>query len=305
MEAAKLAKTDLTTELVKEFTELQGIVGGLYARAQFAGEHTEAIAQAIYWQYMPAAVTDAIPPTPEGQLLGLADRFGTIVDMFGIGLAPTGSKDPYALRRAANAVVKILAVGGLPLTVRDLLAAAGGSSETQAAVLAFFEERLSFYLREVAGLRADVVNAVLLAGSHDVADAQARGNALQAVRGSDDLAAISAAWKRTKNILRQAGNPAGATVQEALLRETAEQALWHAVSALLPEVEALRKRGEYTQALERIAKLRPQVDAFFDTVMVMAEEPEVRANRLALLSVLVGQLGRIADFSEIAPGAAE
>ncbi|HLJ77633.1 MAG TPA: glycine--tRNA ligase subunit beta, partial [Acidobacteriaceae bacterium] len=183
-QATGLAKTDLTTELVKEFTELQGIVGGLYARAQ---GQAEAVAQAIYWQYSPGAVEDPIPPTIEGQVLGIADRIQTIVAMFGIGLEPTGSKDPYALRRAANAIVKILAETGLPLMISDLLASAPDtiSAATREKLTAFFRERLEFWLREVRGFAYDVVNAVLAAGTDDVRDAIARAEALAEVRGSE------------------------------------------------------------------------------------------------------------------------
>lgn len=306
--ASTLAKTDLTTELVKEFTELQGVVGGLYARAQAAvgDAHGEAVAQAIYWQYMPSAIGDAIPPTAEGQVLGLSDRIGTVVDMFGIGLAPTGSKDPYALRRAANAIVRILAGAGLPLTLSDLLDAAGAEEPARTGVSAFLEERLSFYLRDFDGLPADVVSAVLAADAARVADAEARARALASVRGSEDFAAIAAAWKRTRNILSQAGTGAHMQrqVAEDLLHEDAERALWKAVSALAPEVEKLRAQGAYVAALERIAALRPHVDRFFDTVMVMAEDRRLRENRLTLLATIVRELGRIADFSEIAQGAA-
>ncbi len=193
--AVRLAKTDLTAELVKEFTELQGIVGGLYARAQGLGE---AVAQAIYWQYSPAAIEDPIPPTVEGQILGIADRFQTIEAMFSIGLEPTGSKDPFGLRRAANGIVKILADSALPLTLSDLF------QEKSQKLIAFFRERVEFYLRDVCGFAYDVVNAVLAAGYDDIRDAIARAEALTAVRGSEDFIAISASFKRMKNILRQA-----------------------------------------------------------------------------------------------------
>ncbi len=296
--AAELAKVDLTTELVKEFTELQGIVGGLYARA--AGER-EAVAQAIYHQYTPAAVTDPIPPTVEGQLLGLADRIGTIVDLFALGLEPSGSKDPYALRRQANAVVKILAVAKLPLTLTELL---DGAENTAADVRAFLRERLSYYLQDVAKLPADAVHAVLAAGFDDVPDAQARAEALAQVRGSEDLQAVSAAWKRTKNILRQAEEKnieRSRAIDYALLTEEPERALAEAVAELIPRVEAFRAERSYRAALESIATLRPVVDRFFDTTMVMAEDERLRANRLALLDGIVRELGRIADFSELAP----
>ncbi len=301
IKAVGCARTDLTTELVKEFTELQGIVGGLYARAQGLGE---TVAQAIYWQYSPAAVEDPIPPTVEGQVLGLADRIQTMVAMFGIGLEPTGSKDPFALRRAANAIVKILAESGLPLTISDLLCAvpSEGGPEIREKLLAFFRERLEFYLRDVRGFAYDVVNAVLAAGCEDVRDAIARAEALAAVRGSEDLAAISAAFKRIKNILRQAtekGIAAGATVQSNLLQEPAEQALCAEAEKLAPVVEDLRRRGEYRHALERIATLRPHVDLFFDKVMVMVVDEIVRRNRLALIAQVLSGFSSIADFSEL------
>jgi len=307
--AVELAKVDLTTELVKEFTELQGIVGGLYVRHKtLPGDvEQEAVAQAIYWQYMPASVTDRTPPTIEGQLLGLADRIGTIVDMFGIGLAPSGSKDPYALRRAANAVIKILAVSKLPIRFNDLLACVA-NGESAANVFAFLEERLNFYLREIAKLPADVVNAVLAAGIDSILDAQARAEALAQVRGSENMSAISAAWKRTKNILRQASEKqlsVAAQVEPALLADEGERALWQAVDELLPSVEAFRSAQDYRGALEAIATLRPYVDRFFDQTMVLVEDPALRGNRLALLQRIVGELGRIADFSELSPPSGE
>jgi glycyl-tRNA synthetase beta chain len=212
---------------VKEFTELQGIIGGLYIRAQWQqkgyAEHNATIADAIYCQYIPASMEDAIPATAEGQLLGLADRIQTIVSMFGIGQAPTGSKDPFALRRSANAIVKILAESNLPLTLRDVLESYTGevqidqsgviisvprdidSDQTMTAVSAFLRERLHFYLKDVRGFAYDVVNAVLAAGADDVRDAIARAEALTSGRVAPTISrAISAAFKRIKNILRQA-----------------------------------------------------------------------------------------------------
>lgn len=305
LKAVELAKTDLTTELVKEFTELQGIVGGLYARAQGLGE---SVAQAIYWQYSPAAVEDPIPPTVEGQVLGIADRVQTIVAMFSIGLEPTGSKDPYALRRAANAIVKILAETGLPLVRADLFRAvpAEVSEETQKALAAFFEERFIFWLREMRGFGYDVLNAVVAVRSDNMRDAIARAEALTAVRGSEDLAAIAAAFKRIKNILRQAeekgilqaGQETGA-VNTQLLTDPAERALRDEATRLAPVVEDLGGRGEYRQAMEKIATLRPHVDLFFDKVMVMVDDTAVRSNRLALIGDVLGSFSRIADFAEL------
>ena len=278
---------------------LQGIVGGLYARAQGLGE---TVAQAIYSQYTPASTEDAIPATVEGQILGLADRFQTIAAMFAIGLEPTGSKDPFALRRAANGVVKILAESELPLTFSDLSKAAGALQDSLAA---FFRERVEFYLRDVRGFRYDVVNAVLAAGFDDVRDAMARAAALTAVRGSDDFAAISAAFKRMKNIVRQAsekGIASDSTVTDAVLSDPAERALHEQSEKLAPLVEKLRTDQKYQDALEQIATLRPHVDLFFDKVMVMVDDPAVRQNRLALIAKVLIGFSSIADFSEIVTG---
>ncbi len=303
--AAQLLKADLTTELVKEFTELQGVVGGLYTRAQGLGK---TVAEAIYWQYRPASSHDSIPPTVEGQLLGLADRLNTIVDMFALGLEPTGSKDPFALRRAGTGVIKILAEAGLPLGLLDIERLATNPSQDALAetaifaVRGFLRERLEFYLREVRGFAYDVVNAVLAADADDVPDAIARATALREVRGSEDFIAISAAFKRIKNILRQAaekGEAADALMRPEDLPEPQEQQLYREAQALAPQVETLRAKREYRAALGEIAKLRPAVDAFFDKVMVMAPEEKLRRNRLALIASVLANFSRIADFSEI------
>ena len=298
-QAVLLAKTDLTTELVKEFTELQGIVGGLYARAQGLGE---VVAQAIYSQYLPAGVEDPIPATVEGQILGLADRTATIAEMFAIGLEPSGSKDPFALRRAANGVIKILAESGLPLTIAALDRIAQESLPRAGALSGFLKERLDFYLREVRGYAYDVVNAVLSTGLTTVTDAVARAEALTQVRGSDDLLAISTAFKRIKNILRQADEKYGDAIAGDDLTEAAEQRLYAEMARIVPKVEALRAQQQYVQALEQIAALRPAIDTFFDQVMVMAPEAHLRRNRLSLIDSVLRNFSRIADFSEIVSG---
>ena len=295
LQATLLAKTDLTAELVKEFTELQGIIGGLYARAQGLGE---TVAEAIYAQYTPAGTDDGIPGTIEGQLLGLADRIQTIVAMFGIGAAPTGSKDPFALRRAANGIVKILAESGLPLTLSEVVAATGAGTEQ---VKSFLAERLHFYLKDVRGFAYDVVAAVLAAGADDVRDAIARAEALTAVRGSEDFVAISAAFKRIKNILRQAAEkkePVAAEFDAALV-EAEELALSALSAELAGKVAALRAKADYAGALEAVATLRPAVDGFFDKVMVMVPEAGLRAARLGLIQQVLDGFSGIADFSEI------
>jgi glycyl-tRNA synthetase beta chain len=301
--ATELAKTDLTTELVKEFTELQGIIGGLYAKAQGLGDK---VSQAIYDQYTPASPEDAIPSTIEGQLLGLADRIQTITAMFSIGNAPTGSKDPFALRRAANAIIKILAESELPITITDLLAwqieglnrlvSAGADTK----LIGFLQERLSFYLKDVRGFAYDVVSAVLASGADDVRDAIARAEALTTARESADFAAISAAFKRIKNILRQAeekhfvlGSP-----KDVKLAPEAQQ-LANAAAALAPKVAKLREQRAYGEALALIATLRPVVDAFFDKVMVLDSDPAIRGANLGLIDEVLRGFSGIADFSEI------
>lgn len=303
-EAARLAKTDLTAELVKEFTELQGLVGGLYARAQGFGAKT---ADAIYDQYRPVSMEDAVPRTVEGSLLAIADKADTVAGMFGLGLEPTGSKDPFALRRAANGIVKILAESAvaLPLTLGEVAAAASGDERVVGRVTDFFAERLEFYLRETRGQAYDVVKAVLAVGADDVRDAVARAEAVTAVRGAGatgDFAAVSAAFKRMKNILTQAaekGLASSGRVDAALLTEPTEKALAERSDELAAKVKVLRGEKRYAEALEAVATLRPQVDAFFDAVMVMAPDAEVRGNRLALLEKVLGDFSGTADFSEI------
>jgi glycyl-tRNA synthetase beta chain len=302
-QAALLAKTDLTTELVKEFTELQGMVGGLYARTQ----GTPAVVySAIYDQYKPESTNDEVPRTVEGLLLSISDKADTIAGMFSLGLEPTGSKDPFALRRAANGIVKILATSELSIPLYTLSARASfsysNSGEVASKMQSFFNERIGFYLREVRGQAYDVVKAVLAVGGDDVRDAVARAEAVTVVRGSEDFAAVSAAFKRMKNILSQAqekGFAAVSSVDAALLTEPTERALAERSAELADRVYTLREKKNYKAALEQIATLRPQVDAFFDAVMVMAPDAEIRANRLALLKKVLEDFSGIADFSEI------
>ncbi len=318
--AACLAKTDLTTELVKEFTELQGIVGGLYARVQqldpdLAVTTRMSIADAIYDQYKPESMEDAVPRTVEGAVLSIGDKADSIAGMFGLGLIPSGSKDPFALRRQANAIVRIIAEYKLSLGITELFVDAreayrGSDAEKKfsqkvdfaGAVRDFFRERLEFYLRDALGFKYDVVNAVLAAGADLIPDAVTRAKAVTTVRSSDDFAAISISFKRIKNILRQAseaGRQAGTTVDMAALAEPAEKELAIRIPEAAALVEKMRAEGQYESALIEISKLRPLVDTFFDKVMVMVEDPLVRANRLALLASLLREFSTIADFSEI------
>ena len=318
--AALLAKTDLTTELLKEFTELQGIVGGLYAKAQVLDPilptaTADAIADAIYDQYKPESMEDSVPRTLEGAVLAIADKADSIAGMFALGLQPTGSKDPFALRRAANGIVKIIAEHKLPLPIAKLFSDAraqyaGSEAEGrfakdvnfEQAIANFMRERLEFYLRDVRGFAYDVVNAVLAAGSDDVVDAIARAEAVSAVRGSEDFASISVAFKRIKNILRQANetNKAVAVqLDSSALREEAETTLAAEIPGIAARVRELREERNYRPALIEISLLRKPVDLFFDKVMVMVDDERLRANRLALLRDLLSEFSTIADFSEI------
>ncbi len=302
-EAARLAKTDLTTELVKEFTELQGVVGGLYARAQGM---SAAAATAIYDHYLPASMEDGIPRTAEGLVLSIADKADTISGMFGLGLQPTGSKDPFALRRAANGIVKMLAESELPLTLEQiaLLMHAPGVSNTQIEVKAFLFERLEWYLRDVRGFSYDSVKAVLATKHTDVRDAVARVEAVSQARNTADFEAVSAAFKRMKNILDQAqakgdGGLLNFDSQIASGAQLEETTLRREAARVAKEAETFRAQLDYLQALRVIATLRPAVDAFFDKVMVMVPEVEIRAARLGLLQRMLNDFSRIADFSEI------
>jgi len=318
--SALLCKTDLTTELVKEFTELQGIIGGLYAKAQeldpiLPRTTVEAIGDAIYDHYKPESMDDSVPRSIEGGVLAIADKADSIAGMFALGLQPTGSKDPFALRRAANGIVKIIAEHKLPLPISKLFTDAraeyvGSEAERRfdrkvdfdESIANFMRERLEFYLRDVRGFAYDVVNAVLAAGSDDVVDAIARAEAVSEVRGSDDFASISVAFKRIKNILRQARETNKAIAEQldpAALTDEAEKQLATAIPETASAVHRLRKEKNYASALVQISRLRQPVDTFFDKVMVMVDDEKVRANRLALLRDLLNEFSTIADFSEI------
>ena len=318
--AACLAKADLTTELVKEFTELQGIVGGLYARVQELDpslpEATRlAIADAIYDQYRPESTEDEVPRSMEGAVLSVGDKADTIAGMFSLGLVPSGSKDPFALRRQANAIVKVIAEKKLPLPLSDLMRDAragyqGSEAEKKfvddakfsESVKTFFRERLEFFLKDVRGYGYDVVKAVLAADAEDVVDALARAEAVKKVLHMPEFLAIGAACKRMRNILRQAEETGitPAAKFECLPDSAPEEKNLAAYLALNgPKVEALRHKKEYGDALMLLSTAREHVDAFFDKVMVMVEDKKVRAKRLALLRTLLKEFSTIADFSEI------
>jgi glycyl-tRNA synthetase beta chain len=318
--AACLAKADLTTELVKEFTELQGIVGGLYARVQnldhgMPDETRQAIADTIYDQYKPESAEDSVPRKIEGAVLSIADKADTIAGMFALGLQPTGSKDPFALRRQANGIVRTIAEHKLPIRLGHFFELAretykGSEAEKKfpaglnyaESIRVFFRERLEFYLKDQLGYKYDVVNAVLAAGADDIVDAVARAEAVAKVRGSADFESISVAFKRIKNILRQAnesGKRVGSAVDPGAFREEAEKTLGAQIPEIAQAVSRLKEGRDYSRALAEISRIRPAVDTFFDKVMVMVEDEQLRANRLALLQTLLREFSTIADFSEI------
>ena len=315
--AACLAKADLTTELVKEFTELQGIVGGLYARAQQLDpdlpENTRfAIADAIYDHYKPQSMQDSVPRTIEGAVLSIGDKADSIAGMFALGLQPTGSKDPFALRRQANGIVKIVAEWKLPLTITEIFKSTragypGSDSEktkTLTLLYSFMRERQEFYLREAKGFDYDTVRAVMASSADpdNIVETIARAEAVAAVRGSEDFKQISIAFKRIKNILsqvRDAGVDIGTDFDLPVMQEKEEKILAKETRRVSSQVEQLQKEGRYIDALTEISKLRPAVDSFFDKVMVMVEDAGLRKTRLALLAVLLKNFSTIADFSEI------
>jgi glycyl-tRNA synthetase beta chain len=282
--AALLCKADLPTEMVKEFTDLQGIVGGLYARAQ--GE-PEAVWRAVYDHYKPLSMEDSIPSTLDGQIVALADKLDTLRQCFRIGLVPTGSKDPFALRRAAQGVVKILVEGKLHYELDDLV---------EGDLRAFLIERIQHYFREVRGFKYDEVNAVLASRTGTLADVEARLTALAAVRPTPNFEPLAASFKRIRNILKQAAfDPESWLFDVQLLEAGPERNLYD---------DFIRAKGEasatnYTQALEAIASIRPHVDTFFDKVLVNAKNENVRSNRLAFLHAILTEFSTIADFSEL------
>jgi glycyl-tRNA synthetase beta chain len=307
--AAELAKCDLATEMVREFTELQGIVGGLYARAQ--GEPDE-VADAIYDHYRPVGLEDPIPRNLTGCAVALADKLDSVVGCFAVGVVPTGSSDPYALRRAALGIVKIILGKKLPVSLSLAIGAAakallthkpkrGVTPEQESQILDFLLDRAKFVFREREGFGYDEVSAVFRAGADDLVDAQKRLGALKAIRKSKNFEPLAVSFKRIRKILEKAGVALteGQRVNPDFFENAAERELHSAVRDAASKVPAFKRAGKYQEALEVIAGLRPAVDRFFDEVMVMAENESVRNNRLTLLAELLREFTTVADFSEI------
>jgi glycyl-tRNA synthetase beta chain len=284
--AALLAKCDLTTDMVKEFTDLQGVVGGLYARAQGEGD---AVGTAIYDHYKPLSMEDSIPRTLEGQVVAVADKLDTLRECFRVGLIPTGSKDPFALRRAAQGVIKILFEAKLPLELFEFV-------ETDSEPDNFLEERIAYYLRDVKGFPYDEVNAVLAANVGTLPDIADRLDGVHQVRPTPDFEPLAASFKRIKNILKQAQIEMTGQPKPEMMKPGPELELYQAFVRVRGEIE---QQSSYAARLAAIASLRPQVDLFFDKILVNDPDPATRQNRLALLDSLLTEFSTIADFSEI------
>jgi glycyl-tRNA synthetase beta chain len=307
--AAELAKCDLATEMVREFTELQGIVGGLYARAQ--GEPDE-VADAVYDHYRPVGLDDPIPRNLTGCAVAIADKLDSVAGCFAVGVVPSGSSDPYALRRAALGIVKIVLERKLPLSLSSVISAAAKvlatlrpkrvvTPEQERQILDFLLDRARFVFREREGFAYDEVNAVFRAGADDLVDAHKRLLALRAIRKSKNFEPLAVSFKRIRKIIEKADLAPhdGRRAQPELFESDAERELHNAVRQAAARVQDDKRAGKYQEALEVIAGLRKFVDRFFDEVMVMAESESVRNNRLALLSELLREFTTVADFSEI------
>jgi len=302
--AAELSKCDLLTNMVNEFPELQGIMGRYYAAHD--GEDAE-VAAALDEQYMPRFAGDQLPETRTGQALAIADRLDTLVGIFGIGQPPTGDKDPFALRRATVGVLRTIIENGLDLDLQHLLQAAADSfakanidlaQGTVEQVFDFMLERLRAYYAD-SGVAADTFDAVLAQRPSQPKDFDARVRAVTAFRQLPEAEALAAANKRIANILRQAGGEVSATVNGSVLAEPAEKALAEQVEQMATKVAPLFAERNYTEALCQLAGLRGAVDAFFDTVMVMADDQTLRNNRLALLKRLGDLFLQSADLSRL------
>ena len=299
-QAAQLAKTDLVTDMVGEFPELQGIMGRYYALNDGLAPE---VADAIEDHYKPRFAGDELPRSPVGLAVALADKLETLVGMFGIGNLPTGDKDPFALRRHALGVVRMLADKALPLNLDALVQDASrvfGDKITDAspALLDFIYDRLSGSLREL-GYSAQEVDAVLALRPQQLGDVSRRLAAVRAFAALPEAPALAAANKRIANILKKAPE-VDAHVSALLLKEPAEIALHAAMGLVLPEAHKQFEAGDYTASLQTLAALRAPVDAFFDGVMVNAEEMDLRLNRQGLLKSLYVAMNRVADLSKLA-----
>jgi glycyl-tRNA synthetase beta chain len=300
-EAARLAKADLLTDMVGEFPELQGIMGRYYAQADGLAPD---IADAIEDHYKPRYSGDSLPRGPVGLVVALADKLETLAGLFAIGQLPTGDRDPFALRRHALGVLRMLMERDLPLSLGGLLEQAVGlfpqaAPDTVAQLSSFVFERLAGLLRE-QGYSAQEVDAVLALQPQQLGDVAKRLAAVRAFAALPEAPALAAANKRIGNILKKADGPVDPHVSEVLLQEAAEKALYASMRALTPQAQARFEGGDYTGSLQVLAAMRAPVDAFFDGVMVNAEATDLRLNRLGLLATLHRAMNQVADLSRLA-----
>jgi glycyl-tRNA synthetase beta chain len=299
--AAELAKADLLTDMVGEFPELQGVMGAYYARHD--GEAT-AVAEAIEDHYRPRFAGDVLPRGQAGIVVALADKLETLAGLFGIGQAPSGDKDPFALRRHALGVIRMLIERDLPLAVPQLVAAAFSAfppthGQAQADVQHFLYDRLVGSLRE-QGYSAKEVDAVIALRPDRWGEIPKRLAAVRAFAALPEAPPLAAANKRVGNILKKSDVQATAAIDPALLREDAESQLFDALGRIAPQADTAFDAGDYTASLQALAALKTPVDAFFDGVMVNTDDPALRANRLALLGALHRAMNRVADLSRLA-----
>jgi glycyl-tRNA synthetase beta chain len=299
---ALLAKADLLTDMVGEFPELQGIMGTYYARHD--GEHAE-VALAISEHYQPRFAGDALPASDTGLAVAMADKLETLVGIWGIGLQPTGEKDPFALRRHALGILRMLVEKHLPLSLKNLLAESarvfagnGNFKDPGSEMITFLLDRLRGLLRE-RGFPQNQIEAVLAQNPDRLDDIIERLNAVCVFSGLPEAESLASANKRITNILKKTDGVTG-QVQTELLQETAEENLYSAVKRLKPQVDAAFSSGDFAGALKLLAQLRHDVDAFFTEVMVMAEDRQLRNNRIALLSDLHAMMNQVADISKLA-----
>ena len=302
-QAAQLAKTDLITDMVGEFPELQGTMGRYYA---LNDKLDVSVADAIEDHYKPRFAGDELPRGEVGVIVALADKLETLVGMFGIGNLPTGDRDPFALRRHALGVIRMLVEKDLPLDLDTLLVstlpAFGDKIEDATPALSdFIYDRLAGSLRE-QGFSAQEVDAVLAHRPQRLADVQKRLEAVRAFAALPEAQALAAANKRVGNILKKADEPVSAKVNDALLQEQAEKDLYAALQTVAPKANAQFAEGDYTASLQTLAALRAPVDAFFEHVMVNADDAALKANRLGLLATLHDAMNRVADLSRLVVG---
>jgi glycyl-tRNA synthetase beta chain len=307
--AGRLAKADLVSEMVGEFDDLQGIMGGIYARNK--GE-SETVATAVYQQYLPTGQDSPVPDSVEGAVLALADKLDNLAGCFGLNMVPTGAADPYALRRQALGIARIVLDHGFRIDLREMLTEAiacygdvAWKTEPEQSLeklMDFFAGRLKAYW-SAKGVGTKVLDAALGAGVSDIAALKLRLDALSEFSGQDDFEQAVLTFKRADNIIRKQGEQAGDVLDgrfdTGLLQEDPEKALAREIEGLVPRWEALWRKDDYAGLLGLLRELRPVVDSFFDHVMVMCDDPDLRRNRLNMLQALVSRLSGLADFSAL------